>query len=230
MLTINKTILSRLELLQNKLRNKVVLTDTFDYPPKVVTGFDLAYNDNMGFVAAVSLDYSSLSVIETKVFTSYVRFPYIPTFLAFREAPLIVQVLKRLKMRPDVILVDGHGIAHPRKMGSATYIGVITELPSIGVAKRNLCDVHKPPINAGESKPVFLGTELVGYAIKTKPQTSPIFVSPGSGVSLKTTKKIVLHLIKDHKLPEPLYLADKLSRKTKKELLDSKDNLSLHSP
>ena len=99
MLEINKDILSRLESLQSKLRSKVVLIDTFDYPPKVITGFDLAYNDNIGFVAAVSLDYSSLSVIETKILVSHVRFPYIPTFLAFREAPLIVQVLKRLKMR-----------------------------------------------------------------------------------------------------------------------------------
>ena len=214
-----RRMLAKLEAIQNKLRSQISLVDNFDYPPKVVTGFDLAYKGELGIAAAVSLDYESFSVLETKVLISQVKFPYIPTYLAFREAPLIIQILKKLKIKPDVIMVDGHGIAHPRKLGSATYIGIITKKPSIGVAKRNLCGTYLPPTNIYDSKPVIFNDEIVGYAIKTKPNTSPIFISPGTNISVETTKRIVLHLIKNHKLPEPLFLADKLSKESKKKLL-----------
>ena len=218
-------ILEKLAAVQHKLRTQIILSDTFKYPPNIVTGFDLAYMGNIGIVAAVSLDYESFSIIEKKVLVSRVVFPYIPTYLAFREAPLILRSLRSLRVKPDVIMIDGHGVAHPRKLGSATYIGIISKIPTIGIAKRKLCGTYiSPPKKLFESTPLILNNDIIGYVIKTRPEAAPIFVSPGSNISLDTSKKIVLRMIKNHKLPEPLYLADRLSKDTKKQLILLKDN------
>jgi deoxyribonuclease V len=174
---------------------------------KYVAGFDLAYFGNKCVCSAVVLDFKTLQVVEKKFLVARTPMNYVPGFLAFREGPPICQTYFDLECEPDVIIVDGHGIAHPVNCGLATFVGVELGKPAIGVAKSLL---------VGEAKDdqILLEGEIVGKLVKTKEYANPLFVSPGNMISIETAAEIVKRcVVPPHKLPEPLHQAHRFASK-----------------
>jgi deoxyribonuclease V len=147
-----------------------------------------------------------------------VTFPYIPGFLSFREAEPMIRTFKGMEQKPDVLLVDGQGIAHPRRIGLASHIGVLLNHPSIGVAKKILVGEFTEPIKKGEASEIVYQGGLVGFAIKSKVNAKPIIVSPGHKVGIQKSLEVVKKCIKNHKLPEPIRMAHLISKRASKDL------------
>ncbi len=187
---------------QTLLAPRIVERDMFVYPPRNVAGVDVAYLEDYAIGAAVLMDYEGLYVIETAVAAVKVDIPYVPTLLAFREIPAMAKAVKRLKSRPDVLLVDAHGKIHPRRLGAASHLGLILGIPTIGVAKKHLYgrDMGGNIVN---------GNEILGRKLDRG-----IYVSVGHMVSLDTAVKIVEKL-RLYSLPEPVRRAHKLADKVK---------------
>ncbi len=197
---------------QLEIAKKVILTDKMPNRIKTIGGFDVSYPGEEAYSAGVVLDSGTLEVMEKKVVRMRAEFPYIPTFLSFREGPLIMKAYKKLKTRPDVLMINGQGIAHPLRVGLATHVGVKLGKPTIGIAQKRLVGEHETPEKPGEhSKLVFKG-EQVGWVVRTKKNCNPIFVSPGHMVSLEKTLDVVSKCVRDSKLPEPLRIAHGLSK------------------
>ncbi|MCS7364407.1 MAG: endonuclease V [archaeon GB-1867-035] len=202
----------RARMLQLFLSNKVIERDCFNYPPRIICGVDASYKGNLAVGAAVTLTFPSMNVIEEAVVTCNVSFPYIAGFFAFRELQPILKAIRSLSSTPDVILVDGHGRAHPRKFGLACHLGLVLNVPSIGVAKRKLCgDVILDKPLRDNVFPVILNGELVGAMIKS--HGKQLFVSVGHKISLETAIDIVLHCIKSHYIPMPIMMAHEACRR-----------------
>lgn len=200
--------------IQEDLARRVVLEDIFEGPEKVA-GVDLAYMGNRVFCAAVVLDYESLKIVEKQCIETKVTVPYVPTFLAFREAEPIMEAVKHLHF--DVLMLDGHGIAHPRGIGVASHVGVLLDVPTIGVAKRILCGEVEGEIETETPAPLIYEGKRIGYAYRSKEGAKPIYISPGHKVSLESSLRIVKHCIKGHRLPEPTRLAHVMVRSKKSE-------------
>lgn len=212
--------LNRLRKQQLRLASRVVIADHFERPVRVVAGFDLAYLNDHAIAAAVSLRLPTLELVERKTLLEEVSFPYIPTFLAFREAPPIINLLRRLEVEPDIIMLDAHGIAHPVHLGCASHVGVLVEKPTIGVAKRLLCGEYgQEPERVGEWVPLTYEGRVVGAVFKSREGCRPIFISPGHMITLKSSIQIVRDCIRGHRLPEPLRLAHQLAVMERRRLL-----------
>lgn len=203
--------LEKLIALQNELAKKVVLRDEFRRI-KRVAGVDLAYHENFAYCAAVVFDYISMTPVEEKIVKAKIDFPYISTFLAFRELAPIQKALRALKTDFQIVLVDGHGIAHPRNIGIASHLGVVSNLATIGVAKSLLCG----EVNESSSKPmpILYHGRVVGYALRTK-SSKPIYVSPGNKVSLRSCVEIVQRCMRSYRLPEPTRFAHILAARAR---------------
>jgi len=202
--------------IQKNLREEIVLQNGFS-DIKIIAGIDSGYDPTRNLIRAsiILLKYPQLEVVEEFCEDSVVEFPYIPGLLSFREIPAIIEVLKKLKYTPDLLMVDGHGIAHPRRMGIAAHLGVITNMPSIGVAKKRLTGQFTQPHYAKFSESnLYYKNEMVGVVLQSKERTKPIFISPGNMIDIRTSVKIVKSCIIRHKLPEPTRLADKFSKFT----------------
>jgi len=187
---------------QRLLAQKVVEKDDFPFPPQTVGGVDVAYIGNYAVAAAVVVEYDTLSVKEKSVSIVKVNFPYIPTLLSFRECYPMISAIKKLKELPDIFMVDAQGRLHPFRLGAASHLGVVLNIPTIGIAKKLLCG------SIGERKdnwaPIYDKDEIIGAAVWTKKNAKPIFVSIGHRVTLKTAIKITLNMCKKYKLPEPI--------------------------
>jgi len=195
---------------QLKLAKKVVVKDDFS-EINTIGGCDIAYTKENMIAIVVVLDYKTLKLIEAKHVITQPRMPYIPTFLSYREAPAIIEVFNLLENKPDILMCDANGILHPRRIGCASHIGLLLDLPTIGVAKKLLCGEVK------ENK-VFFEDEQRASVITTKQHAKPIYISPGHKISLKTSLEIAKHCIKEgSKLPEPINLAHKFAIKLKKK-------------
>ena len=140
-------------------------------------------------------------------------FPYVPTFLTFREGPPIMKVYKKLKIKPDLIMINGQGIYHPLFCGIASHIGVLLNVPSIGIAQSRLVGKYKEPIKVGTYSPIKYQNKKVGYTYKSKENCKSTLISPGHRVSVDTSLKITKKCIKNYKLPEPILIAHKISNK-----------------
>jgi deoxyribonuclease V len=146
--------------------------------------------------------------VETESVCSEIRFPYIPGLFAFREAPALLKALERLNTRPQLLICDGHGIAHPRRFGLASHVGVLAGIPTVGCAKRRLCgSFADPDISRGSSSPLIDRGETVGTVLRTRTGVKPVFVSIGHRIDLSTAEQIVLSCTVRYRLPEPLRLA-----------------------
>ena len=181
-----------------------------DAPAHLVAAADCAYSGaNSLCVAAVAVwDLQSRKEVETVTACSEFRFPYIPGLFAFREAPAVLTALERLGSRPQLLICDGHGIAHPRRFGLASHVGVLAGMPTIGCAKRLLCGTFvDPDINRGSSSPLIDHGEVIGTALRTRDGVKPVFVSVGHLIDLPTAEQIVLVCTPRFRLPEPLRLA-----------------------
>ncbi|MER6136898.1 endonuclease V [Streptomyces sp. NPDC001815] len=202
---------------QDELRPRVVL-DESGPPPGTghVTGVDVAYDDGRDVVvaAAVVLDAATLEVVAESTAVGRVSFPYVPGLLAFREIPAVLAALEALPCAPGLVVCDGYGLAHPRRFGLASHLGVLTGLPTIGVAKNPFTFAYEEPGEArGSSSPLLAGEEEVGRALRTQAGIKPVFVSVGHRVTLDTACAHTLHLAPRFRLPETTRRADALCRR-----------------
>jgi len=191
--------------MQLRLSRQVIRKDMLPKTIRYVAGVDTAYRADMSIGAAVVLNYETLSIVESKKAWVKTRFPYIPTLLSFREIPPTLAVIKKLKTKPDVFLVDGQGIAHPYRLGFASHLGLILDKPTIGVAKSLLCG-KVGNFNQKGWTPIIDKDEVIGAVIARKYE-KPIYVSIGHMVSLKRATAIVKHCTRIHRIPEPIHKA-----------------------
>ena len=205
--------------LQKQLAYEVVTRDEFDAPIKTVAGIDLGIdvkNDTCRAVVVV-LNFPQLDLIESAEAILPIQFPYVPGLLSFRETPVAVVALEKLTVTPDLILCDGQGIAHPRRFGIACHIGLITGVPSVGVAKSLLVGKYGSlGLTRGSTAPLIHQNERVGVALRTKDNTQPVYVSAGHKISLETATEYVLQCAPKYRLPETTRLADKMASYRKK--------------
>lgn len=173
---------------------------------KTVCGMDVSYRGGRGAGAAVVLSYPDLKTLEVKVVMRSVAVPYIPTFLAFREMPFFLELMHRLERRPDVFMIDGHGIYHPAFCGSASHFGVIFDVPTIGVAGELMRLEGEEKVGGM----ILLRGRRAGMAIRDSKRG--VYVSVGHKMSLDLAASIVRGCIRGHRKPEPLFLADSISR------------------
>jgi len=201
-----KRNLNEVEKTQKEISRKVITRDVLGKQIRKICGIDVSYKENIAFCSAVILDYNTLEEIEHVDYSLKTENDYISGYFMLREAKPILETLKKLNINYDILLIDGHGILHPRRCGLACYIGVILQKPTIGVAKKLLCGKLRK-----DSK-VELDGEILGDSIEIK--NKRIFISIGNMITLKTASKIIKKLIlAEERYPEPLYLADKYARK-----------------
>jgi len=200
--------------LQKQLAYEVIAEDKFDAPVKTVAGIDLGYdakNDTSRAVVVV-LSFPALELIESAEAILPIQFPYVPGLLSFRETPVAIKALEKLKITPDLILCDGQGLAHPRRFGIACHIGLITNLPTLGAAKSLLVGKFE---NLGETRgsiaPLIHRNEQVGNVLRTKDKVQPVYVSVGHRISLATATEYVLRCAPKYRLPETTRLANKMA-------------------
>jgi deoxyribonuclease V len=195
--------------IQKSLRERVVRSGTVR--PRVVAGADVSYKGDAA--RAVFVVLRDLEPVEQVVVDESVPFPYIPGLLSFREIPPLLTAWKKLRTRPDVVIVDGHGIAHPRRLGIASHLGLVLGVPTIGCAKSRLCGEHaEPRPERGAWTPLVHKGEEVGAALRTRERCNVVYVSTGHRISLKSAISVVLACAPRYRLPEPQRLADRLTK------------------
>jgi len=203
--------------LQRQLRSELILTDELGLDQiRLVAGVDNAYRRDgettHAVAAVVVLTFPDLEPVETRFAELPVSFPYVPGLLSFREAPAVLAALRQVERAPDVLLFDAQGIAHPRRMGAASHLGLFVDRPSIGCAKSRLTGRFDPPgPSAGDASPLTDRGETLGAVVRTRPGGAPLFVSPGHRVSVEGAVRVVLACCRGRtRLPVPAQLAHEL--------------------
>ncbi len=195
--------------IQRSLASQVVRKSEID-APRLIAGADISHEDERGMAkaAVVVLRFPELVLIETSVIEQRVEFPYVPGFLSFREIPLVLAACERLTLTPDLFIADAQGIAHPRRLGLASHLGLFLDVPTIGCAKSILCgrhdDLEEEP---GASSLLLDRDEVVGAALRTKRSVKPVYVSIGHKVDLEAALYWVMACCNGYRLPEPTRLA-----------------------
>ena len=200
--------------LQRELAKRVVREDRLD-EVRQIAGVDMAINEISGMAraAVVLLSYPALEIVEQHVYEEPLRMPYIPGLLSFREIPCILGAFDQLKQQPELVMVDGQGIAHPRRLGIASHLGLWLDLPTIGCAKSILTGHHIPlSEEVGSWVPLEADREVIGAVLRTRARVKPMIISSGHRISLETSLHYVLTCGRGYRLPEPTRLADKLSK------------------
>ncbi len=190
---------------------------------KTIAGVDVSYKGEIGIGVMVTIDFRSMEVVEKVISKSKVSFPYIPGFLAFREIPIIIDTFNLANITPDIIIVDGQGIAHPRRAGIATHLGTILQKPTIGCAKSLLYGeyVDPPNIQGYETDIIDPITKtVIGKAVKTKLSAKPVFISVGNYITLEKSVEIVKKLSEtiNCRLPIVTFLADSISKEERRKV------------
>ncbi|MEU7528341.1 endonuclease V [Saccharothrix sp. NPDC042600] len=197
---------------QERLRPSVVTEPAPGFAVRHVAGLDVAYADDDRVVGAVVvLDAATLETVDAAVVAGVADFPYVPGLFAFRELPTLLAALDRLTVRPDLLVCDGQGLAHPRRFGLACHIGVLTDLPSVGVAKTPMGAFEVPAAERGAWTDLVDDGEVVGRALRTRTGVKPVFVSVGHRIDLDRACAEVLRLC-EVRLPETTRRADALGR------------------
>jgi deoxyribonuclease V len=189
---------------------KRVITENEVIDPCLVAGVDISAPDTQGVArgAVVILRYPEFNIVEVEVAEDKIAFPYIPGLLSFRESPLILAACEKLHNIPDLVLVDGHGIAHPRRFGLSSHLGLSLDLPTIGCAKSILCGRHQPVAEeAGSHAELLYNGELIGAALRTKSGVRAVYVSVGHRIDLASALQWVIKCCRGYRLPEPTRLA-----------------------
>jgi deoxyribonuclease V len=189
---------------------KRVVAENGVFHAHLVAGIDISSPDGRGMArgAVVVLSYPEFSIVEVKVAEGKVTFPYIPGLLSFRESPLILAACEKLCNVPDLVLIDGQGIAHPRRFGLASHVGLFLDLPTIGCAKSILCGEHAPVgEEAGSHAELYDNGEVIGAALRTKSGVKLVYVSVGHKIDLTEALQWVLKCCRGYRLPEPTRLA-----------------------
>jgi len=207
------TSLKEARLIQEQLRDQVIRENTLG-PVLTVAGVDVGFEDEgrTTRAAVAVLNFPQLELVTKSVVREATRFPYVPGYLSFREVPAILTALGSLAAQPDLVLCDGQGLAHPRRFGLACHLGVLTGLPTIGVAKSRLVGTHaEVPKHKGAWAPLFDGEEIIGAVLRTRDGVKPLYVSVGHRVDLATAIDFVLRCTTRYRLPETTRWAHKLA-------------------
>ncbi len=178
--------------------------------PRFIAGADISASRarSLATGAVVVMAYPALELVEVKKVNAPLAFPYIPGLLSFRESPLVLAVCEKLTVTPDLLLVDGQGLAHPRRLGLACHLGLLLDTPTIGCAKSRLCGSHEEPaVETGSSAALVDGGEVIGAVLRSKAGASPLYVSIGHKVDLEAAVHWVLACCRGYRIPEPLRLA-----------------------
>ncbi|MBI2653689.1 endonuclease V [Candidatus Woesearchaeota archaeon] len=202
---------SKLKEEQLKLAKKVTISDSFG-KPELIGGVDCSFNQDDVIAAIVVCSYKTMEVKEKVFAVVKAKVPYVQGFLAYREGPAISEAYSKLENKPDILIVDGNGILHPRRCGLASHIGVLLEQATIGIAKQLL-------IGEVKEKIVYIDKEARAEAVVTREHSKPVYVSPGHKTSLKTSVEIVKNCMRfPHKLPEPLHLAHRYANEVREKI------------
>lgn len=204
--------------LQCRLRERLILESPGRGFSRVA-GADVSYEKEQGLAYAAVLVFRlpELELLEQVVAHQEVDFPYIPGFLSFREAPALLRAFRRLQTEPEVILIDGQGIAHPRGLGLASHVGLILDRPTIGCAKSRLVGLHREVEETpGASSPLLYQGKVVGAALRTRKATRPLYISPGHRMDLPTALQVILQTCRGYRLPEPVRQAHLLVTEAKR--------------
>jgi deoxyribonuclease V len=195
--------------IQNNLSDRVIKLDALT-DVKYVAGVDMSTRrtSKTATASVVLLNYPELEVIDVQTASGHLEFPYIPGLLSFRELPLTLAACEKLPITPDIIIVDGQGIAHPRRFGLASHLGIIMNIPTIGCAKSRLCGSYTEPENeSGNYSNLVDKNEIIGAVVRTKQGVKPVYVSIGHKISLDTAINWVVHCCRGYRLPQPTRLA-----------------------
>ena len=202
------------EVIQEKLRSTVIREDRIG-TVKYVAGVDVGFRENytISLAAVAILDFSTLKVVEKAISSRATTFPYIPGFLSFREVPVILDALEKLTITPDLILCDGQGIAHPKRFGLASHLGVLIDRPTIGVAKSLFIGKHQELAQKkGSWQPLVDREEIVGAVLRSRSNVKPIYISIGHRISLASAIEYTMACTTKYRLPETTRVSDRLSR------------------
>jgi deoxyribonuclease V len=201
---------SRLEAIEaQRLMAKRVVQDDVLTCYGAIGGMDVSNNlydpAQMIYASAVVLSYPGLQVVETSAVAEKQKFPYIPGLLGFREAPALVNAFHKVERKPDLIIVDGHGVCHPRGLGIASHLGVLLDIPTIGVAKSILVGRPAKPLGSepGSQVPLVWKGRTLGMVLRTKARSNPLIISTGHKISLASAVSLVQTCLKGYRLPEP---------------------------
>ncbi|WP_334073563.1 MULTISPECIES: deoxyribonuclease V [Paenibacillus] len=198
--------------IQRELAQKVIQQDQY-HDITYVAGVDVAYSkqSDVLIAAVVILEAASLKLVESVTVEDRVQFPYIPGLFSFRELPPVIKAFKQIKTPPDLVVCDGQGIAHPRRFGLASHLGVLLDIPTIGCGKTRLLGTYDEPGDSrGSHSPLIDNDEVVGHVLRTQDHVKPIFVSIGHKISLNTASAWILKLSPQYRLPETTRQADHL--------------------
>ncbi len=202
--------------IQQQLQLEVITTDKLG-AVNYVAGVDVGFEEDgkVSRAAVVVLSFPELQLQEQAIAVCSTTFPYTPGLLSFREVPVILEALKKLKTTPDLILCDGQGIAHPRRFGLGCHLGLLTEVPTIGVAKSLFIGEHDElALEKGSWKPLRDRGDVIGAVVRSRTNVKPIYISVGHLICLPTAIDYVLRCTPKYRLPETTRLADQLSRST----------------
>ncbi len=191
--------------LQQELRHRVQLT-SLEKMPKTVGGADISFNKYSETIYAgiVVLSFPEMQVLHREYVVATAKFPYVPGLLSFREVPALLQVWEKLPEKPDVLILDGHGQAHPRRLGIASHFGVVAGIPTLGCGKSILVGKHEPlPEEAGAAVPLLHKGEVVGTVLRTKKKVNPVYVSAGNLLTLEDAVNIIRQCVGKYRIPEP---------------------------
>jgi deoxyribonuclease V len=193
--------------LQYKLASRIIIKE-YNCPIKYLAGIDVAFTKNNSVAAIVVLD-RNLNVCEVAKGIKKTTFPYIPGLLSFREFPAIYDALKRLTIKPDIYIIDGQGIAHPRGLGLASHIGVVLNIVTIGCAKSKLYGIYNEPTNKRFSYDYLYNVKNspIGIVLRTRENVKPVFISPGNNIDMSSSLNIIKQCTKKYRLPEPVRIA-----------------------
>lgn len=203
--------------IQNRLRRQLIL-DQAPAAIRTIAGVDVsnAFGSNRLFAAVVVLDLQhpqpeGFPILEVATASLEVAFPYVPGLLSFREIPVVLKAWEKLQIRPDCLMADGQGIAHPRRIGIASHLALLVDLPSIGCGKTRLIGAHREPGPLrGDGSPLIDRGETIGAVLRTRDGASPVFISPGHRMTLDRAVEIVLSSQLRYRLPEPTRMAHQL--------------------
>jgi deoxyribonuclease V len=204
--------------LQQQLRSQVITQDQLPDPITYVAGVDAGFeaDGTVTRAAVVVLSFPDLVPVEEALVRRPTSFPYVPGLLSFREVPAVLDALAQLQTDPDLILCDGQGIAHPRRLGIASHLGLLIDRPTIGVAKSRLVGTHDPvPSEKGAWVPLLDKGDRIGAVLRSRDNVNPLYISPGHRISLETAIDYTLRCTTRYRLPETTRLADRLSSSRK---------------
>ena len=198
-----------------------VLVQPLDRQPAMIAGVDVSVKEEQARAAVVLLSYPGLTPLQAVTTDKPVSFPYVPGLLAFREGPVVLAALEQLDGRPDVLMFDAQGLAHPRRMGLATHLGVLLDMPAVGCAKSCLCGTYaEPDERRGSWSALVDGDEVIGAVVRTRDGVQPVFVSVGHRIDLEASVALVLGCATKYRIPEPTRWAHRVAggeRRPRKE-------------